>query len=146
MAKGYPDFFGFSTYPWYGAITRDYAERPNLATGAEHSIHAIAAKGVCLGGQFSVVLLNLNPDGVSPRLYVDGNLIFDEDLEEMFALNLTNNLDAPVYLMRYSSDLRNMALSISTNMNFNTSFALNVENLSGGNVTIYSSLYYTIIR
>jgi len=38
-----------------------------------------------------------------------------------------------------------MAFSLSTNMNFNVSFDLRIDNVSGGLISVISSLYYTII-
>jgi len=145
MAKGYPDFFGFSTFPWYGTTQRDYYDSPILATGAEYVINAITGRGVCLGGTAEIIAGNGMTNNLWCRLYIDGALVFDENVSTMHYYNFARNLDSLVYLLYFAQGREFARTSISTNLTYMSSFEFRIYNNTGGGMLVDSSLYYTII-
>ena len=145
MAKGYPDFFGFSTFPWYGTTARDYADLGPLATGAEHVINSLVGRGCVLGGTAYIMGGNPLHIDLSCRLYIDGLLVFDETIFNLHYYNMQRNLDSLVYLLYYAQGLQVAYVSISTNLTYMSSFDFRIYNNIGAGINVESSLYHTII-
>jgi len=145
MAKGYPDFFGFSTFPWYGTTARDYADLGPLATGAEHVINSLVGRGCVLGGTAFIFTGAPMGDDLSCRLYIDGALVFDEPMSYLYHYNMQRNLDSLVYLLYYAQGLQVAFVSISTNLTYMTSFDFRIYNNTGAGMNVESSLYHTTI-
>jgi len=73
MARGYPDFFGYSIFPWHGSIKEETAT-VNVAIGATSQIIYLAGKRVIYCVDVSAVgLSSIGTDIV--RAYADGNLL-----------------------------------------------------------------------
>ena len=73
MAKGYPDFFGFSMFPWYGGIIRS-AFATTCPADTVTPIHAIVSKGSIVGGYLQLTGVADITD-ILIYAWVDGQLI-----------------------------------------------------------------------
>ena len=73
MAKGYPDFFGYSMFPYYGG---PYLETGNVITAGAGlaTVLTIAAKGIVRGGSIIAILPNVT-DIWGTYIYADGQLV-----------------------------------------------------------------------
>ena len=145
MAKGYPDFFGFSSFPWYGSTQLSYVSELNIANLATQELSNISGKGVLLNGNIRIRSAELKPDLIDLSLYIDNVMIFSKDLYWIFYRNFTSNLDAPIYVTFYSDYAKEYWFSVSTNMNYQDGVKLEVTNLSGGLIDAFSWIYYTRI-
>ena len=145
MAKGYPDFFGFSTFPWYGSTARDYADLGPLADATEHVINAVLGRGVCLGGTAEIFAGEGMVNNLWCRLYIDGALIFNENVSTLHYRNFSKNLDSLIYLLYFAQGREVAYVSISTNLTYMSSFDFRIYNNTGGAILVESSLYYTRI-
>ena len=73
MARGYPDFFGYSTFPWYGEIKEDAASVV-AAIGATTTILELLGKRVI----YTLAVIATGTDRIDNDLFtvhIDGNLV-----------------------------------------------------------------------
>jgi len=79
MARGYPDFFGFSIFPQYGTFSLDEALGQVCASGATTEITEVLGKGVTYGGYLHLSFDAEDKETVGVIIEIDSN-IFRQDI------------------------------------------------------------------
>lgn len=84
MARGYPDFFGFSIFPFYGVLYRTPVAAIGPILNVETDLVEITGKGILTAGQITGVdvAINANP---WLAIYVDGGEVFATTMEGLYA-------------------------------------------------------------
>ena len=146
MAKGYPDFYGFSIFPRYGAIMVDQQIAlvvPNLATT---TIHELTGKGRIAGGSFRIRWCT-DWSLAWPIVTIDGNVL-------THATGITSLLNTfgqgcegfPVALKHYSGDGATVSFDYVKDYVFNNSYKVEFYNFSGLAGSVHSYLNYTLMQ
>ena len=115
MARGYPDYFGFSVFPSYGDFAReDFNENPG-GGAVRYEIFGLTAKGKTAGGYFYVhtaplttndFLLEVRIDGeyFSPgRVWADVNYNYSGNPDNILQLKYANTR-THVYTYAFAKD------------------------------------------
>jgi len=105
MARGYPDFFGHSVFPSYGAVTTFNLNGVWPAFGGYLNIINIIGKGTMLGFTF-MVYEDAPPEGIR----VDGGL----------------NIDAGGFVITFRADTDNEIIPVESEI-FGKVFQVNYE-------------------
>jgi len=113
VARGYPDFFGYSIFPWHGSIRQD-GDAVNVGIGATETVLSLTGKRVVYSAFIAIDSDRQHRDDVI-SLEVDGNrfstgswLAFRGDLSEAVVpskgLLLRYDEEAFIYRLRYSGE------------------------------------------
>lgn len=141
MARGYPDFFGYSIFPSYGLfLTHDQTIAPMLDT-EDFNMIDIAGKGKVHGGYLDIDSL-ASMAGVSITITIDGvyygtYIPFNDREDAIFAPGADL-----LWLMLYDPDSGHVVYGIAEGATFGQSFVINVENTSGANINVDASCKY----
>ena len=144
MARGYPDYFGQSMWPKYGAPLMDSAEEIGMANLATKTLHSIAAQGVLydltvlISGSSSI-------DGAIFYLKIDGEEITrwapNSAYERFYHITGTEAIVVEVI----DFETRMMIVRLRRELPFRSSVVLTVYNGTGDFVTVRSSLVYYVV-
>ena len=145
MAKGYPDFFGFSMFPYHGTSFIDSALHV-VSPGDIDTLVSLDFKGIVTGGHLHIQVV------ASDQLYqvnltVDGSLICEvEGLNEQWVDNalLTG---APMRTILRSYQLKTANIELAGAVSFQSEYKLSLwNNDPTRDVTCNSRLYYHHIQ
>jgi len=141
MAKGYPDYFGYSMFPFYGAPVKiDGATGLIISTGTGNLFN-VTVKGSILSGWIGVNSVDLD-SLIHMYLTIDGVEMFQTTLSSMLQNNLTKEGESLIYLTRYEPETGYYALAISKGISFSSQFKLDIYNDTTGNAFGVGILYY----
>ena len=144
MAKGYPDFYGFSVFPKWGPVVLDLVDVVICIPGVTTTIHEVAGKGVITGGFCTPIgdfiaappVLTLSIDNEPPMLITVLNLW----VSEVFSPSV-----GPIYLSDYRMDGTTMGFCFSPGVTFDESYTFTFLHNEVGNKNVHSLLFYTRI-
>ena len=145
MAKGYPDFFGFSMFPYYGTTFRD--DDSSVITPLNNeTLISLTMKGIIRGGYIVVSLpATLNTTLIS--VSIDGESV------EIIAAPLGDTADAsldlrlPLVSVNRSLVLAQHIFAITGDWSFQDSFVITGQNTEpAGNVNVVTRVYYNRIE
>jgi len=145
MAKGYPDYFGYSTFMQYGPLLCDRQTLVVVPTATWTTIHNINAKGMTKGGYF-------DPQGdyggmwPSVRITIDGAAAFTLRVDEMWGSQAFSGEILPVFITQWVWDGLYMDCGIAPGITFQNSFLLEFYHAEGVNKNVNSFLYYTVVQ
>lgn len=78
MAKGFPDWFGHSIFPVYGAFNEESGSYTQLASAASELVFTVTGKGVIRGGLFFTSQVGVDGDlEISPSILIDQSTSID---------------------------------------------------------------------
>ena len=146
MAKGYPDFYGFSIWPKYGAVMTDNVIGGVAVDGADTLVHLLVGKGRITGGVFR---LRWCADWrfVWPIITVDGNILTPEIGVPGFITWYGADCSGyPVNLKSYTGPLGSCSWDYVKDYVFNDSFQVIIHNNSGIAGDIHSYLNYALMQ
>ena len=142
MARGYPDYFGYSMFPSYGNLL-ELEDAFGIIAGATITIMELNHKGMICGGYIRLSgAVPLNNYLIIP--YIDGiahvdflsNIPFDYGFQlpdgHMFYVSYYNNTDNEI------------VFSMSPGFPFGVSFAITIENTSLAVGLCTSRLLYNV--
>lgn len=142
MARGYPDYFGYSMFPYYGALL-DMDDTGVLAAGAFVDTLALAHKGMIRGGY-------LHFWGGAPAINLELTITPDGNNLGMHAVStwMNNGWTKPegnaLYLTFYNDATQHFMLSFVPGFPFDISYSLRIENTSAGPTSWYAELLYNV--
>ncbi len=145
MAKGYPDFFGFSMFPYYGTTNVIYR---NAGVGPLDFIDVmnLTLKGVCIGGYINIVT-NASDHAGRIRFWIDDELIvpdfdFDNDL-----FHRHRNTPSPLIMSESSKENLRHFVILTKQISFENNARIAVYNIDAIlNLNVTSEMYYHQIR
>ena len=143
MAKGYPDFYGFSIFPRHGPTYQDLLWNHAVGAGDTDTIHEITSKGRCVGGT-----MYLAPFGdwseATVHYYIDGVLISANATIEQLSVNYGEGFsELPFRLTVYCGNGGLVRIEYVKDLAWNDSLIVTVWNASAGNLWINSYFNYT---
>ena len=144
MARGYPDYFGQSMWPKYGAPLMDSAEGIGIANLATETLHSIAAQGV-LYDLTVQILGGSSIEGAVFYLKIDGEEItrwVASSLYERF-YQITGSEVIVVEMIDFET--RTMIVRLRRELPFHSSVVLTVYNGTGDTVLVRSYLVYYVV-
>ena len=146
MAKGYPDYFGFSFFPTYGSITRLNTGSVVFQPGESKYIIDLTFHGLIMGGYLRFYNV-ANPNYVRLTIYRDNSPAIVKMLHEFYSYGFTNYCDEILYLRVYRVSEGQYVLCYDRNYPIEEKFRLRIQEASGlGTITVQSELSYTIIK
>jgi hypothetical protein len=143
MARGYPDFFGASTFPGYGLLRRDvYGPAPLLA-GITATLHNISSKGN-LWNALLEVIGDDSIEGCTLQLYADGEIIYETDpVAEALRFPAEHN---QIVRALYIDTVELLAyFSFRQEILWGSSFEAKLTAPALSNLAVYSNLLYYLV-
>ena len=145
MAKGYPDFFGFSMFPYYGQL---YEEHDNTILAADTTFFPVdlAFKGVCRCGTLRFISTDVL-DEYYLRLSVDGELIQRLDMPHDDDEDMSHYPNQPLVVVYRSIEELRVQVRVMDGISFNASLYLEVHNSSLlRTITVTTDLWFNHVR
>ena len=145
MAKGYPDYFGYSTFMQYGPLLSDEQSLVVVPTATWTTIHQINSKGMTKGGYF-------DPQGAYSwpypivRMTIDNAAPFEIDTGEMWGSQAFSGNILPVFITQWLYNGEYFDCGIASGITFQNSFLLEFYHSEGANRLVNSFVYYTVVQ
>jgi len=144
MARGYPDFFGFSVFPQYGPFQVQVAAGVNCPNGATTQVITIAGKGATYGGYLHLSIAQLVKNQMSVDLDLDGN-VFTQDIPGPGVIYYNDRQFMRfLRLFEYSWDGATSiaAYEIAKDFTFGVNLTISVTNNNGIALTAQSNIWW----
>lgn len=142
MAKGYPDFFGYSIFPQFGVFQIENQPAAVIAHDTTGEVFSISAKGLIYSGYCELYITG--DDGlVTPKLTIDGYDTTYPPIESMLNIGFHGALDLPLILTRFNRNTSYYDIIIQRDITFANSFLFEIANASGANVTATGDIYWS---
>ena len=136
MARGYPDFFGFSIFPQFGTLTEEDSGLFAIVTGNTQTLFTITQKGKSYGG-----ILRYNGQGdvhlkTQAIVIVDGVTISDEVPAGQIHYGYYVIPNQFINLVDYhiTDTYEYVVFNFGTDFSWGKSVVVNLENTSGMNI------------
>ena len=143
MARGYPDFFGFSVFPWYGALSSVLDNTTVIAPGNSATVVDLALKGRSQGGILWLwSTASIDTDRVS--IIIDGTefAVWGFSVWESYHHN-ANYL--PILMRYYNLDIFFVSFEFGPDWVFGTQYKVVITNNGTGNLGVDMRFYYNVI-
>ena len=145
MAKGYPDFYGFSIFPKYGSVMIDDFPSAAVGPGATVAIHEVFGNGRIYGGHLYCTAFADWSD-IYVRVFIDGvQMNVNNSVSQMFAQYGHVDVEWPLQLVNYRGDGGHAVFAAEKDYTFTDTYLIEIENTSAGNLWVYSRLHYSLI-
>lgn len=141
MSKGYPDFFGFSVFPQYGAFINESAGGVAVVAGASVDFFDIQSKGRVYDGYLRIYGCTL-PATVSVRLTIDGVASQWGRLDYLLRYNFTHETDYLFTLKKYNTSDDEFIVSFREGITFSSSIKATVLNSGADDIDVIAVFYY----
>ena len=127
MGKGYPDFFGFSIFPQFGAYQFTDSGAIIVAAGTYGTLFDIDSKGKIYTGYVSIQTLGLADTAtIYLEMTVDGQRIDSQSIDEMLQINFRGSLDVPFVLTDYNRKTNYYTIVLQSDLSFSQSVKLRI--------------------
>ena len=146
MAKGYPDFFGFSTFPQFGKMLYTNINANCPGGGITTDVLSIAGKGRTYTGYFSVSLGVTNGVSFNVRVVIDGQTYRMNNIRTDFTANIASVPDALLRLVYYVETGGSCFYTIAKDWTFAQSFIIQVTNGTGVASAVFGEFHYASIQ
>jgi len=144
MARGYPDFFGFSVFPQYGPFQVQAAVGINCPNAATTPVIEILGKGATYGGYLHLSIAQYLKNQMSVDIDFDGN-VFTQDIPGPGASYYNDRLfNRFLKLFDYSWDGTTsiVAYEIAKDFTFGVNLSISVTNNNGVAVSAQSNIWW----
>ena len=145
MARGYPDFFGFSVFPQYGPFTEEHGAPVDILAGNTRDFFELTAKGVIYDGYHRIYSC-ADPSNILINVTVDGDLIPSVSPDVLLRYNLTSEGDYLISLKEYNPELGEYIVALRRGTTFSGTFKTTIINDSAGDITVISILQWANLR
>ena len=145
MAKGYPDFFGYSFFPTYGDIITSSFDDTISSVGALNLV-SLSMKGQIFSGAVHLIFANI-PNVSFLQLLIDGQQNFTIDPATIFTKYRYADIDLPLSVVSWRKTDLEMVVKIKEGIPFNSTVLLRYV-ISSGNyqIDIDGQLSYYQVR
>jgi len=144
VARGYPDFFGYSVFPFWGVHQIQGMLWGVVGVGLNQDIFLLSLKGVVRGGSFTLDLPD-DPSNIGITLTIDGNVFGAFFLDTLLRYNFLSRDTSVFYLLHYDSDAQKYTIVLTPDISFGTEYRVNVLNAGAVNVNVFGSVIYSWI-
>jgi len=145
MARGYPDYFGYSVFPYYGDLLVQEQLAGGVLAANTETIFELAHKGVIMGGELYIVGA-VDPVNAEINITIDGSGVLSRFIVDLYNNNYSENNSYLLNLTRLTYGFSAASLQFGKEISFSTQFLLEVTATALGNLEIYGRLLYTAIR
>ena len=144
MARGYPDFFGVSVFPFYGAPQLDQFIDVGVPAAGTVTLHALTIKGQIAGGYMRVTTAH-DLANYYLSVYFDGVRVFYLNLYTvMYHLHMSDSWPLRFTQANYEDDW--FTLGYVKGYPWGNAFRVDFQNASGAGVRVLSDLTYYVVR
>lgn len=144
MARGYPDFYGQSAFPWLGEALHLDAPAVPVASLATVSVFLLNARAVLHGGSLMIDAAAF--DGpITLTQDFEGVQLAAWDINTLFSFGVQHNGYFPWRLTRYDLELNIFCVSFSPQTSIGQSMELSLTNFTSGAVTLQGIFWYSIM-
>lgn len=133
MAKGYPDFFGFSVFPQFGPFQNEVINKV-VASGASGDIVNISDKGNIYSGYFDISSVRLQ--SIFINLIVDGTSVAYLSPQALLIRGHNSALDLPFILTLYETVTGMATIVIQSDITFSSSYRIEIQNTTIADATM----------
>jgi len=141
MARGYPDFFGYSVFPGPGIGASNIGGVVNIAPAATETLVELLVKGNIFGGYLYGD--DLGPNGLyTIRLTIDGVNVEDCILNNLYLLNQYQDGGFLFALYYYNVEDNDWSIRVTEKVSFGFQYRLECINNDANAVNITTNLYY----
>ena len=144
MAKGYPDYFGYSVFPSYGKMIREEIAAVNCPNAATTEIVSIAAKGKTYSGYFTIHFGTGMGVTMSVLGEIDGVQYQTNNVLTDYQYGYTQVQDALLQLTYYSRLGEELGYAIAKDWTFAQTFKLLVTNNTGAAQLANGDFHYAL--
>ena len=145
MARGYPDYFGYSVFPYYGDLLNQDQLIDDILIGDTETVFELNHKGVIMGGEL-VLQSTDSPPVEWIIITIDGSEILNKLTSDFYRLNLTEQGNSIISLSTYNIDEFYRCYLFARQTTFSTHFLIQVTAGPTSNIHIHGYLNYTAIR
>jgi len=125
--KGYPDFFGFSIFPQFGAYQYTDSGAIIVAANTWGTIFDISAKGRIYTGYIAIQDLGLaDTSTIFVEMTVDGQLMYSFTLDVMQQIGHNQPFDLPFVLTAYDKKTNYYNVVLQSDFSFSQSVLVRV--------------------
>jgi len=144
MAKGYPDFFGFSMFPYYGPIYEAH-DTGTAPSGGSDTIVSVTSKGVLRAGWINCTDTDWDTSS-HIDIVADGQTVFQLFFETKPDLDKAYGLRVPMQWTHFSKVSGVFRAHLTVDISFQSSIALEVAQPIGASaLTVYGQVFYNLI-
>lgn len=145
MAKGYPDFFGYSVFPAYGTL--DFTD-DGPTTFANSTVYpsVIVGKGLLYGGFLKIALETNDPGSAWPAIIIDsyGPVLWTIEEEMKWGYDVEGY--SLIQLVGYNMETFTYNYAVKGNITFSTGISLGAGGgVAVGDITVESQLIWSQI-
>lgn len=127
MAKGYPDFFGFSIFPQFGAYQFTDSGAIIVAANTFGTVFDVNSKGKIYSGFINVQTLGLADTAtIFLEMTIDGQIMYSQTLDVMLQIGFTGALDVPFTLTNYNRKTNYYTFSFQSDLSFSQSVLVRI--------------------
>lgn len=127
MAKGYPDFFGFSIFMQYGSFRRKDEDLALVPAGDDETVLTISSKGQIYFGRIGLSGID-TPSLVTPTITIDGAAFSLGTLFNMHARGDLHGNAYPCELFVYDVVYNVYEMDVKFGLTFVDSFVVSIQN------------------
>jgi len=143
MAKGYPDFFGFSIFPQFGAYQYTDSGAIVVAADTYGTIFDIDSKGKVYTGYLHIQTLGLaNTASIFVEMTVDGQMIISRPLDVLLQIGFTGALDVPFILTDYNKDTNYFTIVFMSDFSFSQSVLVRIYTDATAQIFVHGYLIW----
>ena len=140
MARGYPDFFGPSSFAPFGVHGQHAEETPIVGAGFTMPVFTITGRYILTGG-YIIITDDDSAGGSALFLWIDNTAMVFGGFSDMMDRQITPVNQFPVYLTDYSPAENRYAFSIDGGYAFGVNWSLQYLNGGGVNSTVQGRLW-----
>lgn len=145
MARGYPDFFGYSTFPYYGAVqVKSEYTGVTVANGDSYDFCSVAFKGKSLGGWIVIESTDWTPYSIKINPIIDGVALTEIWLYNYRSMYLYEQFN-PILKMVWYKPITTcyFGFGVANEFNWGATFAVRIANGTGADIDVYAEFYWS---
>ena len=146
MARGYPDYFGYSVFPNFGQMIGVAINVVVPGGGAVTDIVDIAGKGKTYSGFFLFSMGGNNGVGITVQGIIDGNLYGTNNVRADYTSGFTETEHALLRLVYYNETTFESSWAIGKDWTFGQSFIIRITSGAGLAGTVLGRFHYSVYQ
>ena len=144
MNRGYPDYFGFSMFPYFGEVLVQDQLLPLPLGPGLFRIYELNHKGVILGGKFYLGT-PVWPSPVEIIITIDGAVVLQERVLDMIEWGPFSVGSSPLNVTVYNQEDSYTVHEFTREISFGQTFAVDLTIAGVNAITVLGKLVYTLI-
>lgn len=145
MSRGYPDYFGVSTFYKFGGFVFSQGSVSNLASGSEYTLHELSLKGR-IYNQLIDVEDCVDPETCALRFQFDLCTQIQANLNYFLEWQAFDEADFIIRCLRYDTENNRFSFLIREGFTFDYNYISKIYNNTGAVLSCISYLFYSNIE